>query len=89
MFVPGEDRNRDDNEILQGIENPAYAERFGAQYEHARHDIELVREAAGQGATYVQTPEMTGALVRGDGRLASEDVHHGIRRELLKEGQGF
>ena len=29
------------------------------------------------------------SLVRGDGRLASEDVHHGIRRELLKEGQGF
>jgi peptide chain release factor 3 len=46
VFVPGEDRNRDDDEILQGIENPAYAERFGAQYEHARHDIELVREAA-------------------------------------------
>jgi len=46
VFVPGEDRNRDGGEILQGIENPAYAERFGAQYEHARHDIDLVREAA-------------------------------------------
>ena len=46
VFVPGEDRNRDDDEILQGIQNPAYAERFGAQYEHARHDIELVSEAA-------------------------------------------
>ncbi|HEY6511278.1 MAG TPA: peptide chain release factor 3 [Burkholderiaceae bacterium] len=46
VFVPGEDRNRDDDEILQGLHNPAYAERFGAQYEHARHDIELVREAA-------------------------------------------
>ncbi len=46
VFVPGEDRNRDDDEILQGIHNPAYAERFGAQYEHAKHDIELVREAA-------------------------------------------
>jgi peptide chain release factor 3 len=46
VFVPGEDRNRDGGEILQGIENPAYGERFGAQYEHARHDIELVREAA-------------------------------------------
>ncbi len=46
VFVPGEDRNRADDEILQGIQNPAYAERFGAQYEHARHDIELVREAA-------------------------------------------
>jgi len=46
VFVPGEDRNRDDDEILQGLANPAYAERFGAQYEHARHDIDLVREAA-------------------------------------------
>jgi len=46
VFVPGEDRNRDDDEILQGIANPAYAQRFGAQYEHAKHDIDLVREAA-------------------------------------------
>src|SRR5262245_23513903 len=46
VFVPGEDRNRDDDEILQGLANPVYAERFGAQWEHARHDIELVREAA-------------------------------------------
>ena len=46
VFVPGEDRNRDDDEILQGIQNAAYGERFGAQYEHAKHDIDLVREAA-------------------------------------------
>jgi peptide chain release factor 3 len=46
VFTPGEDRNRDADEILDGIRNPAYAERFGAQYEHARHDIDLVREAA-------------------------------------------
>jgi peptide chain release factor 3 len=46
VFTPGEDRNRDDNEIIPGIENPIYAERFGAEYEHARHDIELVRMAA-------------------------------------------
>jgi len=46
VFTPGEDRNREDDEILEGILNPAYAVRFGAQYEHARHDIELVREAA-------------------------------------------
>ena len=46
VFSPGEDRNRDNDEILQGIANPVYAERFGAEYEHARHDIELVREAA-------------------------------------------
>lgn len=46
VFSPGEDRNRDDDEILEGLENPAYAQRFGAEYQHAKHDIELVREAA-------------------------------------------
>ncbi|MBS0444870.1 MAG: peptide chain release factor 3 [Proteobacteria bacterium] len=46
VFSPGEDRNRDDDEIIEGLTNPVYAERFGAAYEHAKHDIELVREAA-------------------------------------------
>jgi peptide chain release factor 3 len=46
VFAPGEDRNRDDIETIAGIENPLYAQRFGAEYEHARHDIELMREAA-------------------------------------------
>jgi peptide chain release factor 3 len=46
VFAPGEDRNRDDNEIIDGLSNPVYAQRFGAEYEHARHDIDLVREAA-------------------------------------------
>ena len=30
VFAPGEDRNRDDDEIIEGLDNPAYAERFGA-----------------------------------------------------------
>ena len=46
VFTPGEDRQRDEDEILAGLDHPAYAERFGAEWEHARHDIELVREAA-------------------------------------------
>ncbi|HET7526326.1 MAG TPA: peptide chain release factor 3 [Burkholderiaceae bacterium] len=50
VFRPGEDRTRQDDEggdeILHGLANPAYAQRFGAQYEHAKRDIELVREAA-------------------------------------------
>jgi peptide chain release factor 3 len=46
VFTPGEDRNRDADEIIDGLANPAYAQRFGAEYEHARHDIDLVREAA-------------------------------------------
>jgi len=49
VFSPGEDRagkTHDSDEILDGIENPIYAERFGAEYEHAKHDIELLRDAA-------------------------------------------
>jgi len=29
------------------------------------------------------------SLVRGDGQLLAEDVHAGLRRELIKEGRGF
>jgi peptide chain release factor 3 len=46
VFTPGEDRNRNDDEIIGGIDNPIYAQRFGAEYEHAKHDIDLVRHAA-------------------------------------------
>ena len=50
VFKPGEDRNRKDDEgnddIIEGLENPVYAQRFGTEYEHARHDIELLRDAA-------------------------------------------
>jgi len=46
VFKPGEDRNKDDDEILAGLANPAYAERFGLQYEQAAGEIELLTEAA-------------------------------------------
>jgi peptide chain release factor 3 len=46
VFTPGEDRDRRNDEIIDGLTNPQYAERFGAEYEHARHDIELVRTAS-------------------------------------------
>jgi len=46
VFQPGEDRNRDNDEIIEGIDNSLYAQRFGVEYEHARHDIELLRDAA-------------------------------------------
>jgi peptide chain release factor 3 len=46
VFLPGEDRRHDDDEVIDGLDNPVYAERFGAAYTHAQHDIELVREAA-------------------------------------------
>ena len=51
VFSPGEDRHHRDgekggDEILAGLANPAYAQRFGMQYEQAAHEIELVREAS-------------------------------------------
>ena len=38
--------NRNDDEILAGLHNPAYAQRFGMQYEQAEGEIELLTDAA-------------------------------------------
>ncbi len=46
VFSPGEDRKGEDDEILAGLANPAYAERFGMQYEQAQGEIELLADAA-------------------------------------------
>jgi len=46
VFVPGEDRKSGDDEILFGLDDPAYVERFGDEYRHARSDIELLHAAA-------------------------------------------
>ncbi|MDE2457193.1 MAG: peptide chain release factor 3, partial [Burkholderiales bacterium] len=46
VFSPGEDRNRDNDEILGGLDHPAYAERFGMQYAQAKGEIELLTDAA-------------------------------------------
>jgi peptide chain release factor 3 len=72
VFSPGEDRNRDDDEIIEGIENPIYATRFEGAYEHAKHDIELVREAAppfdeGEFLAGHQTPMFFGSAINNFG----------------------
>ncbi|MCE4558101.1 peptide chain release factor 3 [Pelomonas cellulosilytica] len=46
VFAPGEDRVAGTEEVLEGLDNPAYAERFGMQYDSAQGEIELVRDAA-------------------------------------------
>jgi peptide chain release factor 3 len=46
VFSPGEDRDRHDDEVLAGLDNPAYAERFGLQYAQAKGEIELLTDAA-------------------------------------------
>jgi peptide chain release factor 3 len=46
VFSPGEDRVAGTEEIIDGIGNPMLAERFGAPFEQASGEIELVRDAA-------------------------------------------
>ena len=45
VFSPGEDRKGVDDDVLDGLHHPEYADRFGAEYEQARGEIELVTEA--------------------------------------------
>jgi peptide chain release factor 3 len=50
VFKPGEDRvkkeSEDNDEIIEGLANPLLAVRFGAQFEQASGEVELVRDAA-------------------------------------------
>ena len=46
VFSPGEDRAGGDDEVLEGLDNAAYADRFGMQYEQAKGEIELLTDAA-------------------------------------------
>ena len=46
VFRPGEDRIHDDDEIIEGIDNPETAVRYGDAFEQARNEIELVRGAS-------------------------------------------
>ena len=46
VFSGGEDRKGAADEILQGLHNPAYAERFGMQYDQAQGEIALLTDAA-------------------------------------------
>ena len=45
VFRAGEDRMSDDDEILDGLDNPVAAERFGVEHIQARAEIGLIREA--------------------------------------------
>jgi peptide chain release factor 3 len=46
VFTPGEDRMGDTDEILEGIDNPIIAERYGDKSTQAKAEIELIREAS-------------------------------------------
>ncbi|MCH8857282.1 MAG: peptide chain release factor 3 [Proteobacteria bacterium] len=72
VFAPGEDRVAGTEEVLEGLDNPLYAERFGMQYDNAAGEIELVREAAPEFShddflTGKQTPMFFGSAVNNFG----------------------
>ena len=72
VFSPGEDRNHQNDEILAGLDNPAYAQRFGMQYEQAQGEIELLTDAAppfdrGAFLNGQQTPMFFGSAVNNFG----------------------
>jgi peptide chain release factor 3 len=46
VFSPGEDRNRDDDEIVDGLANPILQARFGSAYEQAAGEVALLQDAA-------------------------------------------
>lgn len=47
VFSAGEERHKDeDDEIITGLDNPLLAERFGAEYEQATQEVELLQAAA-------------------------------------------
>ncbi|MER9049932.1 carbon-nitrogen hydrolase family protein [Mesorhizobium sp. M0923] len=77
---------------MSGFKAAAIQMRSGTSPERNAVDLErLVREAAGLGASYIQTPEMTGALIRdSQARAASftsedKDIIVSTSRKLAKE----
>jgi peptide chain release factor 3 len=46
VFRAGEDRLQQDDEVIEGLDNPESQARFGVEFEQARHDIELVKGAS-------------------------------------------
>ncbi|HMM86048.1 peptide chain release factor 3 [Azohydromonas sp.] len=72
VFSPGEDRHHGDDEIVDGVHNPVLAQRFGAAYDQAAGEIELVRDAtpdfdAAQFLAGHQTPMFFGSAINNFG----------------------
>ena len=104
VFAPGEDRVAGTEEVLEGLDNPIYAERFGMQYDNAAGEIELVREAAPEFVhddflTGKQTPMFFGSAVNNFGvqevldalvELApAPDVREAMQRTVKPEEPKF
>jgi peptide chain release factor 3 len=46
VFAPGADRASGEDEVIDGLDNPLLAERYGSDFQHARDGIDLVQGAA-------------------------------------------
>jgi len=46
VFTPGADRVAGDEEVIEGLSNPELAQRFGAAYDQAAGEMELLQQAA-------------------------------------------
>ena len=71
VFHPGADRVIDD-EIVEGLDDPRYVERFGADFARARHEIELIQGATDpfdreQFLAGRQTPVLFGSAINNFG----------------------
>jgi peptide chain release factor 3 len=72
VFRAGEDRARDADECLEGLDNPVAAERFGDEFRQARTDIDLVQTAGAQFDREIfllgkQTPVFFGSAINNFG----------------------
>ncbi len=45
VFRAGDDRLGQADEVISGLDDPSLRQRFGAEFERARHDIDLIRAA--------------------------------------------
>ncbi len=72
VFRAGEDRARDDDEWIEGLDNPTAVERFGDEFQRARADIDLVQTAGTRfdSETFLlgqQTPVFFGSAINNFG----------------------
>ncbi|MDP1895695.1 MAG: peptide chain release factor 3, partial [Hydrogenophaga sp.] len=72
VFAAGEDRRGGDEDVLSGLDNPESVKRFGAEFEQAKEELELVAGAspAFDEAEFLagrQTPMLFGSAVNNFG----------------------
>ena len=72
VFRPGEDRVTDDDEVIEGLQNPAARERFGSAFDQAHSEIELIKGASEEFSRQAfldakQTPVFFGSAVNNFG----------------------